>query len=68
MKNDLSYGTYIYAFPIQQLLAIAGVGFVGALGFSIIAAGLTLIVATVSWFLVEKPTARLRRKIRVTAK
>lgn len=61
-RNDLSYGTYIYAFPIQQLLAIAGLGAIGALGFSVVATAATLVAAAASWFLVEKPSARARKR------
>lgn len=59
--NDISYGTYIYAFPVQQLLALLGgakfgVGFY--ILFNVIA---TLPIAAVSWFAIEKPAQRLRR-------
>lgn len=56
---DVSYGIYIYAFPIQQVLAQifpqwgpptnASVGLI-----------LTIIPATLSWYLVEKPALKLK--------
>jgi peptidoglycan/LPS O-acetylase OafA/YrhL len=64
-KTDLSYGLYLYAFPIQQLLIMhygsyfykawspIGALFVTA---SIIASGLALL----SWHFVEKPSLRLK--------
>jgi peptidoglycan/LPS O-acetylase OafA/YrhL len=66
LRTDLSYGVYIYAFPIQQLLVIAGLATLNPLLFALIAAVAVLPVAASSWFLVEKPAmslkARLRRK------
>jgi peptidoglycan/LPS O-acetylase OafA/YrhL len=66
LRTDLSYGTYIYASPMQQLLVIAGLGALNPLVFSIIATVVTLPAAALSWFLVEKPALRL--KVRITRK
>jgi peptidoglycan/LPS O-acetylase OafA/YrhL len=63
LRTDLSYGTYIYACPMQQLLVIAGVGALNPLVFSIIATVVTLPAAALSWFLVEKPAMRLKARI-----
>lgn len=51
--GDYSYGTYIYAFPVQQLMAWIGVG--TALGNMAFAFPVTLAMAVLSWHLVEKP-------------
>jgi peptidoglycan/LPS O-acetylase OafA/YrhL len=63
---DISYGVYIYAFPIQQGI-IATLGLMHPMLHAALALSLTVIPATLSWFLVEKPalTARIRpvRKI-----
>lgn len=60
LRTDLSYGVYIYAFPVQQLLAICGLAFLDPLAFAFIAAVATLPLAVLSWFLVEKPAISLR--------
>jgi peptidoglycan/LPS O-acetylase OafA/YrhL len=52
LPADLSYGLYIYAFPLQQLLAASG-----ALSFWTSVA-LTLPFAILSWFLIEHPALK----------
>lgn len=51
-RFDLSYGIYIYAFPVQQLVInVIGASFyIGML----ISAVITIALATASWFLIEK--------------
>lgn len=63
LRTDLSYGTYIYACPIQQVLVIAGLGTLNPLVFAIIATTVTLPFAAMSWFLIEKPAMRLKSRI-----
>jgi peptidoglycan/LPS O-acetylase OafA/YrhL len=58
--TDLSYGTYIYAFPVTQLLVLAGVASFGPLVLSMIAALATLAIAATSWFLIERPALSLK--------
>ncbi|HEX5244422.1 MAG TPA: acyltransferase [Tepidisphaeraceae bacterium] len=58
---DLSYGTYVYAFVAQQFLAWRGVRNIGLmLGLAI---AITIPLAICSWFLVERPALRLKRRI-----
>jgi peptidoglycan/LPS O-acetylase OafA/YrhL len=57
---DLSYGTYIYAFPVTQLLVLAGVARFGPLGLALTAGPATLAVAAVSWFVIERPALSLK--------
>lgn len=56
--GDYSYGTYVYAFPIQQLLASFGI--VTPLANMTAALPLTLICAVLSWHLIEAPAMRMK--------
>ncbi|ASQ87049.1 acyltransferase family protein [Mycobacterium intracellulare] len=64
LRTDLSYGVYIYAFPVQQLLAICGLVKLNPLAFFPIAALATLPLAAASWFLVEKPAMALKYRLK----
>ena len=64
LRTDLSYGVYIYAFPIQQLLVICGLAFLNPGVFAVIAAVATLPLAALSWFLVEKPAISLKSRLK----
>ena len=62
-RADLSYGTYLYAWPVQQVVvaifAIANWTLYPVLLFSIALAG-TLSLAWPSWVLIERPALRLK--------
>lgn len=60
LRNDLSYGTYIYAWPVQQLLVICGLAFLNPFVFAVVAALATVPLAALSWFLVEKRAMSLK--------
>jgi peptidoglycan/LPS O-acetylase OafA/YrhL len=60
-KNDLSYGIYIYAFPISQLLALWSVNRWGAVPYVILIIAATFVFAWVSWTLVEKQALKVKR-------
>lgn len=64
LRTDLSYGVYIYAFPVQQLLIICGLGNLDPIVFAIIASMATLPLAALSWFVVEKPALSLKARLR----
>lgn len=56
--GDYSYGMYIYAFPIQQLVAAQGV--TSPLWNVLIATAGTLVCAVLSWVLIEERALRLK--------
>jgi peptidoglycan/LPS O-acetylase OafA/YrhL len=58
----LSYGTYLYGWPVQQALH-ATVPAVGPLALLAPSLALTLAVAALSWFAVEKPALALKARI-----
>jgi peptidoglycan/LPS O-acetylase OafA/YrhL len=63
-RNDISYGVYIYAFPLQQLLVVYGVGDLGYIPFLLASLACTFPVAAGSWYLVERPALKLKSRAR----
>ncbi len=59
-RNDYSYGVYIYSFVVQQVMAKLGVQVVGLFGFFLASALVSMVLAMLSWHLVEKPALRLK--------
>jgi len=59
--GDFSYGLYIYAFPMQQLLA-QKIKHLTWLTLFLASFAPILGVAILSWYLVERPALRLKRK------
>lgn len=62
-NNDISYGTYIYAFPVQQLLALIGATKWGVVLYILASVSITLPLAAASWFGVERPAQRWRKAL-----
>jgi peptidoglycan/LPS O-acetylase OafA/YrhL len=60
---DLSYGMYLYAWPVQMLLAMYGLHS-GAWVFVLVATAITAVLAAGSWFGVERPAVRRWAKAR----
>lgn len=60
--NDVSYGAYIYAFPVQQLLAVFGAYHWGVWWFTLAALLATMPFAIASWLAVEQPIMRFARR------
>ncbi|WAJ26594.1 acyltransferase family protein [Antarcticirhabdus aurantiaca] len=59
-RVDISYGLYLYAFPIQQLLVQVNGGAMDPITLFLISAAVTTILALASWFLIERPAMRLK--------
>lgn len=61
LRHDISYGLYIYAFPVQQLLVLTGIHERGLLLYDLVALLATIPLAAASWLLVERPIMRRAR-------
>jgi peptidoglycan/LPS O-acetylase OafA/YrhL len=59
--NDISYGMYIYAYPLQLVLAVLVGSALNEWLFAAISIAVTIPFAAASWFLVERPAMRLKR-------
>ena len=59
---DLSYGVYLYGWPVQQALhaLYPSLGAVALLWPSL---AVTVVVAALSWYLIEKPALGLKRRL-----
>ncbi|MBP1232498.1 peptidoglycan/LPS O-acetylase OafA/YrhL [Arthrobacter sp. PvP102] len=73
-RNDVSYGMYLYGFPVQQMLALAGAHHLGLPAFMVLGILATVPLAVASWILIERPAmnlkdlpARVRSKVSVRA-
>jgi peptidoglycan/LPS O-acetylase OafA/YrhL len=61
--GDLSYGAYLFAFPVQQsLIWFYGLGEIGPTRLTLLATPIVMVLAFISWHLVEKPLLRLRKR------
>jgi len=60
--GDVSYGVYVYAFPVQQTLALAWKG-ITPLGMLLVAAPVTYLLGLASWRLVESRALALKGRV-----
>jgi peptidoglycan/LPS O-acetylase OafA/YrhL len=67
VKHDISYGIYIYAFPVQQVLTMAGLYWLNPFLFLAATAVCTVPLAAASWFLIEKRAMGFRNRLRPRA-
>lgn len=58
--NDISYGMYVYACPVQQLLVAAGAAAVPLLGYMALSIVCTVPLAYASWRFLERPALRFK--------
>jgi peptidoglycan/LPS O-acetylase OafA/YrhL len=63
-QHDVSYGLYLYAFPVQQVLTAAGVGRWGVGAYMSLAVLATLPLAFLSFVVVERPALALKSILR----
>lgn len=61
IRQDLSYGVYLYGWPIQQVLRAFYPG-AGSAVLLVVSLPLSLVVAALSWRLVERPALRLKAR------
>ncbi|MBS3180135.1 MULTISPECIES: acyltransferase family protein [unclassified Pseudoclavibacter] len=66
-KNDISYGMYIWAWPLQQLLVLLGLPALGPYGAIALSIAVTIPVAWASWKYIEEPAMRLRKRLGTSA-
>lgn len=59
--GDWSYGTYLYGFPVQQVLVAVGLDTLSFAGFVAVSTLLTLCLGALSWHLIEKGAIRWKR-------
>ena len=57
-RNDISYGVYIFHMPVVNVMLFYGLSGVVHVW---VALGATLAMATISWFIIEKPALSLKR-------
>jgi len=65
-RHDISYGVYVYAWPVQQLLVFTGVHQHGVALYDILVLAGTVPFAVASWLVVERPAMRRARRGRRT--
>lgn len=62
-KNDLSYGVYIYAFPVQMMLVLLGSSSLGVPLNILLCSAITVVFAYFSWVYVERPAMGLKNLV-----
>ena len=63
-RTDISYGLYLYGFPIQQIAMMLWGNRIGALGNFAIALPSTIVCAVLSWHFIERRALSLKPRTR----
>jgi peptidoglycan/LPS O-acetylase OafA/YrhL len=64
IKNDYSYGLYVFAWPVQQVVVWYSLKWqfpIGPIGLFLVSGSITLALAVASWHLLEKPALHIFR-------
>lgn len=63
--GDLSYGVYVYHFPVLQTMIAFGIfaSTSSAIGGAVLAVGAVFILAAMSWFWLERPLLNTKRPV-----
>ena len=67
-KGDISYGIYLYGYPLQQAIVHLLPGLKSVPIFMALSGSAAVCLACLSWIVVEKPVLRLRRRFSVAAR
>ena len=59
-RGDLSYGLYLYAWPVEVLLLLGGAARWPLVVYALVALVTALVMAWGSWTLIEAPALRLK--------
>ena len=60
-RTDISYGVYIYAWPLQTLLAVLGVHRAGYVAYVALTFAILMPMSVASWFVIEKPALSMKK-------
>lgn len=63
VRGDFSYGIYLYAFPVQQLLIRYAPAAHQPLILTVLAFPITLLLAMLSWHFIERPFLQFKRNV-----
>lgn len=63
LRNDISYGVYLYGFPVQQSLVLLGTHNQGHLLFIAASITCTIPFAWASWYVVEQPSMHVAQHL-----
>lgn len=61
-RTDLTFGIYIYHWPVLQLLVLTGLARLGTPLFVVVGLAVTVLPALISWHLVEEPALRNKHR------